>query len=63
MLFRNVVSKPSWGKLLEADLPIGHWTITFTARHPISRHTSSCTLGITIIPSSALSTEGPKGLA
>ncbi|PSN38013.1 hypothetical protein C0J52_19289 [Blattella germanica] len=60
--FRNVVSKPSWGKLLEADLPIGRWSVTFTARHPISRHTASCTLGIKI-SSPALSTEVPKELA
>ncbi|XP_069686291.1 uncharacterized protein [Periplaneta americana] len=60
--FRNVVSKPSWGKRLEADLPLGHWPVTFTARHPISRHTASCTLGITVTASN-LSTEAPPDTA
>ncbi|PNF18498.1 hypothetical protein B7P43_G09032 [Cryptotermes secundus] len=50
--FRNVVSKPSWGKLLEADLRPGYWPVTFTAHHPVSRHTASCTLFITVSISS-----------
>jgi len=54
-----VVSKPSWGKLLEADLPPGEWPVTFTARHPVSHHTASCTLGITVSTSN-ISTEAPQ---
>lgn len=55
--FRNVVSEPSWGKLLEADLPPGYWLVTFTAYHPISRRTASCTIDITVSVSNT-STEG-----
>ncbi|XP_011298648.1 uncharacterized protein [Fopius arisanus] len=46
--FRNVKSKPSWGKRLEANLQLGLHIVTFFARHPVSKKQSSCTLRIIV---------------
>nr|CAD7456483.1 unnamed protein product [Timema tahoe] len=46
---RHVVAEPMWGKLLEAELPEGVWPIKFTARHPISHLSASCTLVISVL--------------
>nr|CAD7579917.1 unnamed protein product [Timema californicum] len=47
--FRHVVAEPMWGKLLEAELPEGVWPVRFTARHPISHLSASCTLVISVL--------------
>lgn len=45
---RYVDSAPAWGKQLQADLPSGTSIVTFTARSPISNHTSSCRIVIRV---------------
>ncbi|XP_046588122.1 uncharacterized protein LOC107227549 isoform X1 [Neodiprion lecontei] len=51
--FRYVRSEPAWGTRLEANLTPGKHAVTFTAKHPVSKKQTTCTLDITVKPGEA----------
>ncbi len=46
---RDITIKPSWIKSEKISLDIGVHNITYTAKHPISKLTVSCTTSIFVV--------------
>lgn len=49
---RDVVAEPYWAKKDVLQLPLGSINISYTAKHPVSKLTSSCTFDVKVIAGS-----------
>ncbi|KAL9701971.1 hypothetical protein quinque_005412 [Culex quinquefasciatus] len=55
---RDIVVEPYWAKKDVLQLPLGSINISYTAKHPVSKLTSSCTFDVHVIDTQIYSIEG-----
>ncbi|XP_058461689.1 uncharacterized protein LOC131436789 [Malaya genurostris] len=46
---RDIVAEPFWAKKDALQLPLGSINITYSAKHPVSKLTTSCTFAVNVI--------------
>lgn len=46
---RDIVAEPFWAKKDVLQLPLGAINISYTAKHPVSKLTASCTFTVTVM--------------
>ncbi|XP_055531345.1 uncharacterized protein LOC129722123 isoform X2 [Wyeomyia smithii] len=46
---RDIVAEPFWAKKDTLQLPLGSINISYTAKHPVSKLTTSCTFAVNVI--------------